>query len=525
MNVISQHWRNLLLLLPFTALSLLALIYHEPWRDELQDFYVTMDARTLGDLFRYMYNCSAQGPIMFIVPWLLSFFTQDFMIAAILSWGYIFTAVALLVFFSPYAWFEKLLISLGYMLLYDYSIIAGRPYGITVACVFTFLALFARRESHPWPAWLMAGVTALSSFFGVIFGVYLSALLAADFLRRRQSLRCMWAALPLLGLGIFLALPHGSDSKATAGSFNLPEPAMCFMIVKGVLNRIFITIPNAQMIWFPHVSVQVPAYPLWLALAVLALVVIVAPRRLLPAAFFWIISATLMTLFILRGGSGIRHHGFLIIVLLVAVWLERLYADEKPLFAIPWLHNAKTIQAAFLVLLAAQVWSGLLAVHIEVQHPFSDNREAGRALNRMIGNSNPQQTLVATFLNSGPISVLIYYVKNKQQQFYSLELMKPYRFIASDDAWMKVRPDNPANVYTYKDLVERFTRAVNSGPYSHVFLVTSGIRVPPDLPGGYRLRLVYATARTDLMTSDERFCIYQLVAPPAPGAEVGKVQP
>lgn len=503
--------RNAFLLVPFLALSLLALIYHEPWRDEIQDFTVTMDARTLTELGGYVFNYSAQGPMMFIAPWLLSFISQDFLVAVLLSWSYILIAVIMLVFFSPFTWFEKLLISLGYLILYDYSIIAGRPYGITVACLFSFLALFARRESRPWATWLMVGVTALSSFFGLIFGIYLAALLAADFLRRRQTLRPLWPALLLLGLGVYFALPHGGAGKATAGSFHLPELTMCFTIVKGVLNRVFITIPHAGMIWFPHISVERPFYPLWLALIFLLLVVIVAPRRLLPAAFFWITSATLMTLYILRGGSGIRHHGFLIITLLVAVWLERLYAKEKPLFSISWLHNAKIIRAAFLVILLAQVWSGLLAVYIEVQHPFSDAKAAGTALNRLIANSDPEHTLVATFINSGLIQAMVPFIKNKHQQFYSLELMKPYRFIAPTTEWNQKQYG--AVNYTYNDLMERFVRALNSAPYTQAYLVTSGIQVQSRFSSGHYLRLVYATARTDLITSDELFFIYQLTNP------------
>jgi hypothetical protein len=499
---------NNLLLVPFVVLSLLAVFNHEPWRDQTHTYVNIGDLGSFVEAMRYSLNFSAEGPLQAIIYWCTFQFSHDFLTIQLLWWLFMLAAMLLVANASLSRWYEKILISLGYFLLYDYCVVAGRPYVLTALLLISILTLYPWRSQYPKTICLLVGIMALAGFWGIVFCIFFSVLLAFDFRINKRSFLPFAIILGLLCLGIFFVADRPGNVK-TGQAIQPLHLESAYIVVKGVLKTVFLTVPSTKMIWFPHIFVEHPHQSLALALLFLALLLCVAPRRLFPGAFFWLAGGAILGSFVLANHAAIRYVGMLYLVLLAGIWLDRLYQDRPNWFSIPFLHHPGVIQAAFLVILLFQAWSGVNAVIIDYKHPFSGSKEAGAWLDGELKGKDPNKALIATFGSSYAMAI-IPYLHSGNYSFYSIEMRRPYRRVPTNREWYAVEPNSYK--YTFDEILQRFVAEINTGKYTDVYLI-SFFPMNIRFSGGAYMRPVYE-CRTDTMTADERFFIYQFVATP-----------
>lgn len=511
--------------MPFVVLSLVTVFHHEPWRDETRAFQAATTPDNIFHMVRNLKVGDSHPLLWYLIIRLAALVTPHFFSIALVHWAIMLAAMILLFIYSPFKWYQKLLISLGYFMLFDYCVIV-RNYGLAVLILFVILVLYSRRFDHPYVFCFLIGLLVNTHPIAIMIAFWIFVLFVWEARVRQVPKACFLIVPIMLAASFYVALRSSGDGVHIEKYWYLsllssrPSSADIYYTVKGVINTVFLTVPTPSILYFPHIATTHPGYPLSIALGFLVLVLIIAPRHKYAAMYFWASTLTLIAFAILRGGGGIRHNGFLFVNLLFSLWLNHQYEDQQELPAIPWFHCKLIRNIALAIILAFQVLSGLNACYIEWKHPFSDAMSAGKTLDKIIGQHVPEETLIATF-SSGLIEALLPYVSNKDIEFYSLEVMTPYRYLICDDKWQAARHDRSG--YGFEKLMKRFVTVVNSQKPKHTYLILSPspIQTQPrqiatrlQLNPSTWLEMVYMTRRTDLITADERYYIYKLVSRP-----------
>jgi hypothetical protein len=133
-----------------------------------------------------------------------------------------------------------------------------------------------------------------------------------------------------------------------------------------------------------------------------------------PAALFLYIatSAALVLFFYSKHLGELRHHGFLFIALISALWIHQNCVPVKKPFWIKYFKpvSEKLAARALLVLLIIQLMSSSIAVMIDYRHVFSSAKQTAQFLRsnnldsaEMIGDVSYATTSVAAYLMNKPI--------------------------------------------------------------------------------------------------------------------------
>jgi hypothetical protein len=119
--------------------------HHEPWGDEIHSWNIAKASGSFGDLIS---NIKYEGhpPLWYFILWLISKFTHNL---AYVQTAHLLLATAsvfILLFFSPFPFFTRLLMPFGYYFLFEYAIIS-RNYAVAVLLTFC-ICLIIRKTSR-----------------------------------------------------------------------------------------------------------------------------------------------------------------------------------------------------------------------------------------------------------------------------------------------------------------------------------------------------------------------------------------
>ena len=130
----------------FCILTCLVSFFHEPWFDELQAWAISKD--TLYNILFVIPHYEGHPPLWHLILKCFSFFNVPFEYGLkIPNLLFMFGAVFLLIFKSPFPKPVRLLLPFTYFIFYQYSIIS-RPY--SVFCFALFLVAFLYRLSYSY---------------------------------------------------------------------------------------------------------------------------------------------------------------------------------------------------------------------------------------------------------------------------------------------------------------------------------------------------------------------------------------
>ncbi len=158
----------------YCALTAATRSWHEPWRDETDAWLIARDG-TVSEIFHIAPNGGT--------PSLWYFAQMPFAKAGLpvafqgyLNLGFVWMAVWLLLFRSPFPWWVKSSVVASEFLLFEYSVVA-RNYGLGVLILFALASADATRLTRPWRYGLLTGLLAhVSAHF-----LFLSAAIALSF--------------------------------------------------------------------------------------------------------------------------------------------------------------------------------------------------------------------------------------------------------------------------------------------------------------------------------------------------------
>jgi hypothetical protein len=435
-NLTKGNQQALALSLLFFISALCFVPYHEMWRDELQAWLLARDSQSVFELFKNLKYEYHQGLWYLLLFPLTRIFTypeaMQYLNVSIAT-----AAIYILARYSPFSLLQKMLLAFSYFLFFEYALIA-RNYALTVFFIFLICTLFSKRTKYPLAFSSSIFFLCHTSVLGLIFAICISltVLLEAQILRIKERAAQEKAA------------QERHMQERDAHGFHWQVALAGLIVITGIGSAIFQLSPPADLAvgpwkWYPSLAglkniliVTIGAYfPLpkfelhfwrtlfglsnefitifsvfWVLFFVLLFVRFLSSR---PAALFLFVStsAALILLFYAKHLGELRHHGFLFIALLSALWI---YPDCAPCEKLWWGKYFKSVSEklasrALLALLTIQFISSSIAIFIDYRYVFSSAKETAQFLcssdltsAQMIGDVSYSASAVAAYLNNKP---------------------------------------------------------------------------------------------------------------------------
>jgi hypothetical protein len=318
----------------FAAITAFVAAHHEPWRDEADAWLVVRDI-DFSQFFDWTRHAGTPGLWYGLLAPLarlgLPYESQ--------KWLHLIVAIAAMTIFAaraPLSRLTKVLAIFSYYFAYEYSVIV-RSYALTILLVFAAAALWHARVQRPLALGAVLALLCNTNAQGfVIAGAFTIALLA-----ERAVKPATIAAVGAIAAWWQVRSPADPAREGARHLFNAAAIPW--------------TLGNAFAPTLPVIAGCA------IAAAVLITVTLTIRRYCTAVIGLWIAVAGLLTLYSFVWLGGLRHAGFVLVIVLVAIWI----ADQTDL---------RFASAAALLLNGALLLSLCVAAAYwikDVREPFS----------------------------------------------------------------------------------------------------------------------------------------------------------
>ncbi len=417
----------------FLAVAAWMTAQHEMWRDEMQAWLLARDAATPLDVIR---NTRYEGHpwLWHLLLWVPARFTWNpvamQVVHLLLAGGTVFVILR----WAPFPPLVRLLLVGGYFFAYEWAVIA-RNYAASTLFFSVFATLYAHRwRNAPWMGLALAGA-ALTNIHSIILVLALAPALAIEYaVAHAGDFRGARAALPRallglalalagLGLGIRAAKPPEDTGFAVDWHFEWSDARYAEAADRVI--RAYVPLPVDQSgFWNTNRLLAEGARPAeerpWWAVAperrtrvawgILLAGALLMFRRPWPIVPYLAGSVGLVAFFYIKLMGAMRHHGFLFLAFVIALWMSR---HLKP-WRLPWPRldavpaiAERALLWALAPLLALHVWGTAVAMRQDRAHVFSQGRAAAFHLRERYpdpeavawaGHASPMATTVVGYL-------------------------------------------------------------------------------------------------------------------------------
>ncbi len=485
----------------FMVISMWLIQNHEMWRDELQTWLLARDSPSIIELFANL-KYEAHPGLWHILLYPIS---RLFKSPEIMQFIHVLIAtfsVYFLVTYSPFTKSQKSLIPFGYFFIYEYSQIS-RNYALGILIAFIICTLYPFRNKQQISIAICIFLLCHTSIFGLIIAISLSSALFVDShlfntpnidtdLKRRTALSYIIIFFGIIS-SIIQIIPPIDHGFVTKWHFNLDIQRIA-VVIDAILGA-YLPVPNFQQdFWNSRLIYNSSGYVILFSLGFILLFLFLNLRPLLcrPAAFCFFSSAFLGTcvFFYIKYGGFIRHHGFLFISLIIALWIAR-HSKARPYSTLPKRLEIKSthfVRRTFNIFLIIHLLSGVEAAFLDYKHPFSGSKEAAQYI---ISQKLEGLLIIAFSHHSKSVAG---YLTNKEIYYLNSRRFETFT------RWDKqlIYPTDELSLY-------ETTRKIASTGQSGLFILDYPLLRPEK--SGFTIKKIYETSKT--IRQDEQYFIYR----------------
>jgi len=405
-----------LILLLYLLLNIFGLIYHEPWRDEAQSWLVAREANLVKIFAISHYEAAPVTWHLLLAPFAksgLPYITQS-----ILNLAIAFFAITIFLVFSPFSLSTKILFIFSYYLAFEYSVI-GRHYALSILLIFLIAAFYPKRFKHALIYAFLVFLLFNINVFSFSFAASLCFIFAWELFRKK--------------------IPYPINSKSSLMGLCIMVAGGCLAILQvypygDSIYSLFSNVYSSFFLAAPLISIKNALFPFgdnrsgFIILALACMTILIFPLFKSPQGLSVILIsyAGLFMIFMLHMRGELRYDGFLLIILMVAIWISSYYdAAEGKL--------SKKIQ--FMILKSCLLLSVIYCIHVyslEYRYYFSGAKEMATFIRQH------NLDLHAVVAQNGPSSsALLPYLKDSkfwyagQKEYASYVYFTKHNFIAN----------------------------------------------------------------------------------------------
>ena len=366
----------------FILLSLVTILRHEMWRDELQAWLLAKEQMSFGDLARAG-RYDKHPMAWFIGLFLLGRLTGSPLAMQLFHVGLAALSAWLVLRFAPFSRVQKALLIFSYYLFFEYNIIS-RNYALGVLSLFLSCVFFTREPTKLLLSAACLFVLANTSVYGLILALAAGAVMLVEVLSD-QSMRKKWvsyAALFLVCAGGLLCIlylrPVPDASYDQASKTHTAFAAGLLSTVLRTLPRSYLPMPRPTFhFWNTNLLEKAPSnLPVNATSALLILIFAVALLRKsrTALAFYGLSTAGILAWTYIGSVGFARHFGHLFLALIAALWLARGSADPTKVLSAQTGRRpagSMVLSRILTAIFAVQAAGGLFAAGMDIVHPFS----------------------------------------------------------------------------------------------------------------------------------------------------------
>ncbi len=417
-----------LAMLLYVAFVTVTIFGHEIWFDEMQHWLIAKDSHSLSDLFHNL-RYDGHPPLWHLLLYPLSRLTHNPQAMQVLhlliatGMAYVFLR------FAPLKRTHKLLFIFGYFPVYEYAVIS-RNYGMGILLIFCFCATLGLGQRRRYL--LLSAILALlcqTNAYGCIIAVCLTCMLLYELVvdeKARAALHGKWWTIAvcvfLVSLGVLVSVliaapesngQYGNMWAAKTDADRLPETLAT--VWKGI-----VPIPRLRYCYWDSNIFPGRTLPSIFSVFLLPFMLLLFTRKRV-VFFFACLTVIMMLLFkYLLYVGYVRHHGHFFILLIVCLWLEKLYSKDsepKTSFFAKAVNFAESHKRSFInTLLVIHLAVGIGASAIDWVRPFSQSKNTARYIQSnglanlpILGDTDTSTPAVAGYLDRP-----IYYARRQQ---------------------------------------------------------------------------------------------------------------
>lgn len=380
----AKRYRTHIAVALYALAAMLLVFFHEPWRDEYQSLMIVRESGSLSDLlWRSRYE--GHPAAWYIILYALKPLGHDVFFAQLVH-VLIMTATAWLILrHVPMAFAWRVAIVFGYFFLYEYTVFF-RNYALTMLLLVGILALLTRPPAPRMvPAAILLALLPHVSIYSLFVAVALALVMLWCVVDKPGLIsRIKLVALVLLFavscVLAYLQIRQPSDTDFYAGFL---FSKLSFLRALGFTWDTFLPIPDLSPAFWGknvlngllddfHINIVsavklLPSLVLWL-FAVAAL-----RGSKYALTFFLLLSGMVIALTTTKYFGSIRHHGFVFVGFLAAMWIAHAMPSNVPaLLQGRFMDALAARRMAFLkVVLVTQVAAAVVAAWFELRYDFS----------------------------------------------------------------------------------------------------------------------------------------------------------
>lgn len=390
------------MLLLYVAFTSVAVLRHEPWRDEADVWLSVRDSRLAEIAARARHSGTPTGWYLTVFP--LPRLGLPYRSMAGLHLLIACSAAALFLWRAPFGLLTRTLFVFSYFMFYEYAVIA-RPYALGILLLFGIAAVWQRRDEQPLMITLFLTLLFQTHAYAFLIGCVVAIVFASELVPSGRS-PVAWAAIGLLGVAAILTVWQ---------LFPAPD---------GQLPTSFFTPLQPVAIRWALANMLLPANPFFTVAPIGALLLILVlmslwPRKRLMLLFLGMCGAVLYVLVFKHAlKDGYRHFGLLLIVSMFALWLHGAESAHTP--------GRKTVlgvatTSVLNLCLAVSAMAGFWYWYCDFKYSFSGSEEMAGYLQRVAANDT-----VVVAHQSAPASALLPYLPGRRFWYAGTEQFGTY---------------------------------------------------------------------------------------------------
>jgi hypothetical protein len=288
---------RLIALAVYVAAIILLELHHEPWRDEADPWLLARDA----DFFTFFHRMGLSGtPGLWhsiLVPFARS--GMPYGSQAVLQVLLASCTAALILWKAPFPIWLRIITIYSYYFSYEYSVVV-RSYALGVLLLFSIAAMYPRRFEKPLAFGILVALLANTNTHSLI----IAAMIGAGFLLEGHRRALGGAAIMLIG------------GVAAAAQVYPPPDSISRGVLLYTPQAVPIAISAAFFPTFPFAGAAIAG------VVVIAVVAWSLRNDRVPLLVMCGAYAGLAFLYIYKWIGGFRHAGFVLLVILYALWIS-----------------------------------------------------------------------------------------------------------------------------------------------------------------------------------------------------------
>jgi len=413
----------------FLTLSILLILRHELWRDELISWHFGSETASFSEFIKTVDMNGNNTYAWFAILYFIShFITQNPESMKIIHLAISTASVFLILKYAPFNKIIRVMLVFGYFFFYEYSIIS-RNYVLGVLCIVIFCILYKNKYNNILPIAIVLFFMGQSSILSFIISIALFLMLAIEFIIDRKyitkNIKKVYVILAILIVVCeisFVYLQVNSQISITsaqaAGSsiFNKSieeNLTSAIRVSKGVIDA-YIPLPQFILNFWDRdrlISYLLSNYRFlytFLFSTILFLVpIFIIKRKVVIAYLAGSILIMFIPFFIYRG--FIRHFGHLFILFIICLWLSNINKSDKYLISFKGKAN-KILQTSFLaIILIPSLISSSAAFYYDWKYPFSNGKYVAKYIEE---NFNKDEIIIVGYQDYAAETISEYLDKN-----------------------------------------------------------------------------------------------------------------